>query len=118
MEKENQLTVEATTPSLEDRKRAKLTGVTAVSCFNDREIVLETDEGEVALLGEQLHIEQLNLDDGELDVNGDIVGVEYSEKTKKRKSTAGLGVLRDERGRTGESRAVYDGTWRDTRCGL
>lgn len=84
MEKENQLTVRRHTLLLEDRKRAKLTGVTAVSCFNDREIVLETDEGEVALLGEQLHIEQLNLDDGELDVSGDIVGVEYSEKTKKR----------------------------------
>ena len=60
MEKENQLTVRRHTLLLEDRKRAKLTGVTAVSCFNDREIVLETDEGEVALLGEQLHIEQLN----------------------------------------------------------
>ena len=51
MEKENQLTVRRHTLLLEDRKRAKLTGVTAVSCFNDREIVLETDEGVVALLG-------------------------------------------------------------------
>ena len=37
---------------LDGRARAKLTGVTAVSCFNDREVVLETGEGEVALLGE------------------------------------------------------------------
>lgn len=42
---------------LDGRARAKLTGVTAVSCFNDREVVLETGEGEVALLGENLHIE-------------------------------------------------------------
>ena len=42
---------------LDGRSRAKLTGVTAVSCFNDREVVLETGEGEVALLGENLHIE-------------------------------------------------------------
>ena len=47
---------------LDGRARAKLTGVTAVSCFNDREVVLETGEGEVALLGENLHIEQLNRD--------------------------------------------------------
>ena len=76
---------------LEDRTHAKLTGVTAVSCFNDREIVLETDEGEVALLGEQLHIEQLNLDDGELDVNGDVVGIEYSEKARKREKRSWFG---------------------------
>ena len=66
------------TLTLEGRTRARLTGVTAVSCFNDREIVLETDEGEVALLGERLHIEQLNLDDGALDVTGDIAGIEYN----------------------------------------
>lgn len=43
--------------TLEGRTRAKLTGVAAVSCFNDQEIVLETSEGELALLGENLHIE-------------------------------------------------------------
>ena len=74
---------------LDGRSRAKLTGVTAVSCFNDREVVLETGEGEVALMGENLHIEQLNLDDGQLDVTGEIVGVEYSEATQ-RKARRGL----------------------------
>ena len=69
---------------LDGRARAKLTGVTAVSCFNDREVVLETGEGEVALLGENLH-----LDDGQLDVTGEIVGVEYSEATQ-RKARRGL----------------------------
>ena len=67
------------TLTLDGRSRAKLTGVTAVSCFNDREVVLETGEGEVAL-----HIEQLNLDDGQLDVTGEIVGIEYSEAAKKK----------------------------------
>lgn len=68
---------------LDGRSHAKLTGVTAVSCFNDREVVLETGDGEVALLGENLHIEQLNLDDGQLDVTGEIAGVEYETPRKK-----------------------------------
>lgn len=74
---------------LEGRTRAKLAGVTAVSCFNDQEVVLETSEGEVALMGEGLHIEQLNLDDGQLDVTGEISGVEYSELSP-RKERRGL----------------------------
>ena len=41
----------AHTLSLEGRSRARLTGVMAVSCFNEREVVLQTSEGEVALLG-------------------------------------------------------------------
>ena len=64
--------------TLEGRTRAKLTGVVAVSCFHDREVVLETSEGEVAILGERLHIGRLNLEDGQLDVTGEIAGVEYN----------------------------------------
>lgn len=45
--------------------------------------MLETGEGEVALLGENLHIEQLNLDDGQLDVTGEIAGVEYETPRKR-----------------------------------
>ena len=70
--------------SLEGRERARLSGVTAVICFHDQEVVLETSEGEVALLGEGLHIEQLNLDDGRLDVTGEISGIEYSEIAHKK----------------------------------
>lgn len=66
------------TLTMEGRARAMLTGVDAVCCFHDREIVLETCEGEIALLGENLHIEQLNLEAGQLDVTGEIAGVEYN----------------------------------------
>ena len=51
------------TLTLEGRSRARLTGVDTVCCFHEREIVLETSEGEIALLGEGLHIEQLNLEE-------------------------------------------------------
>lgn len=64
--------------TLEGRVRARISGVTAVCCFNEQEIVLETSEGEVALLGQRLHIGQLNLEEGQLDVTGEIEGVEYN----------------------------------------
>lgn len=70
--------------TLEGRARAQLSGVDAVCCFNEREIVLETSEGEVALLGEGMHIEQLNLEEGKLDVTGEIAGIEYNGPVKHR----------------------------------
>ena len=70
--------------TLEDRTHARLSGVMAVCCFHDQEIVLETSEGEIALLGEQLHIEQLNLEDGQLDVTGEISGIEYNGPVRKK----------------------------------
>jgi len=70
--------------TLEGRSRASITGVDAVCCFNDREIVLETSEGEIALLGEGMHIEQLNLEEGQLDVTGEIAGIEYNGPVRKK----------------------------------
>ena len=77
------------TLELEGRGRARLAGVMAVSCFNEQEIVLETSEGEVALLGEGMYIERLNLEDGRLDVTGQIAGIEYNGPVG-RKSAWGL----------------------------
>lgn len=70
--------------TLEGRTKAHLAGVIAVSCFNEQEVVLETTAGEIALLGENLHIDQLNLEDGQLNVTGQIVGVEYSDLAPKK----------------------------------
>lgn len=81
--------VRAHTLLLEGRGKAKLAGVMAVSCFNEQEVVLETSAGEVALMGDNLHIEQLNLDDGQLDVTGEISGIEYSDLSP-RKERRGL----------------------------
>lgn len=70
--------------TLEGRTKARLAGVSAVCCFNEHEIVLETSEGEIALLGEELHIEQLNLEAGQLDVTGQIAGIEYNGPVRQR----------------------------------
>lgn len=81
---EEKKVVRAHTLALEGRERAKLAGVTAVICFNEEEVVLETSAGEVALMGANLHIEQLNLEDGRLDVTGEISAIEYSDIAPKR----------------------------------
>ena len=66
------------TLTLEGRERATLEGVLAVSCFNEQEIVLDTQEGEAAVFGAGLHIDQLSLEEGRLVVTGEIAGVEYT----------------------------------------
>ena len=84
MEKEMTAAAQAHMLTMQGRERAKLEGVTAVSCFNDQEVVLETTAGEVAVVGEGLHIEQLNLEAGQLNVTGEICAIEYSDIAPKR----------------------------------
>jgi len=64
---------------MENRRKVTLTGVTDVASFHEQEVVLATDNGEITLVGDSLHISQLNLEDGRLIVEGDIGGLEYSD---------------------------------------
>lgn len=64
---------------LESRERLSITGVIDVESFNDECIIVDTELGVLAIRGEDLHISKLNLDSSELNVEGDIISLEYSD---------------------------------------
>ena len=75
--------------TLDGRKRAVVTGVSGVESFNEQVVVLSTSDGVLTLLGEELHIEKLSLDDGQLLVEGRIAALEYDERTKPARGLVG-----------------------------
>lgn len=64
---------------LENRQKLLISGVIDVESFNEQYVVVHTELGGLAVRGEGLHISRLNLDNGELNVEGDIYSLEYSE---------------------------------------
>ena len=70
------------TLTIEGRNRAVITGVTDVDNFNDTMIVMNTSAGAMTLVGSALHISKLNLDDGQLLVEGQIDALEYDERAR------------------------------------
>lgn len=70
------------TLTLTDRKRAVITGVEDVDCFNEQIVVLRTVQGNLTLAGENLNIAHLNLEDGHLVVEGEVVSLEYVQRAK------------------------------------
>ena len=56
---------------LENREKLSVSGVIDVESFNDECIVIETDLGMLTVRGEDLHINRLNIDSSELDIEGD-----------------------------------------------
>ncbi len=66
--------------TLEGRQKAIITGVEDVDSFNEQMVVLSTAAGTLTLLGEQLHISNLNLENGQLFVEGEIAALEYDER--------------------------------------
>ncbi len=64
---------------MEDRSRLSVTGVDEVGSFDENEIVVETNRGELVIRGEGLHIDKLSIDNGELKVTGSIGELSYEE---------------------------------------
>ena len=51
-----------------------------VLSFDENEIILETEQGMLMIKGNELHVNRLMLDKGEVDVDGKIDSFTYSEQ--------------------------------------
>ncbi len=70
--------------TMENRRRAVLTGVNEVLGFDENQVTLMTENGEIALTGEGLHVTKLMLEEGQMAVEGKIDGVIYTQRTRRR----------------------------------
>lgn len=62
---------------LENRGKLSLTGVEDVSGFNEETVSIKTSCGTLVLKGERLHIDKLNLETGDVSVDGKINALQY-----------------------------------------
>ncbi len=69
---------------LEDRERLSVSGVEEVESFDENTIVMSTTRGTLVIRGENLHIEKLSLDGGDLRVEGDIDALTYEDGGRDR----------------------------------
>ncbi len=63
---------------LDNRKILTLSGISNVDSFDEGSVVAYTDIGELSIKGNNLHIAKLNLDTGEMVLDGEIVSMIYS----------------------------------------
>lgn len=67
---------------LTDRSKLSVTGVEDVDSFDDDKIIAYTVEGVMTVKGAELRINRLSLEDGGLEIEGDIDSIEYSDGHK------------------------------------
>jgi sporulation protein YabP len=75
---------------LNARKTAAITGVNDVLSFDAGEVLLQTEQGILMIRGNELHVNRLSLDKGEVDIDGRIDSLTYSEATSHGKSGESL----------------------------
>ena len=61
------------------RNQTNITGVNDILSFDAGEILLETEQGILMIRGQELHVNRLTLEKGEVDVEGRIDSLTYSD---------------------------------------
>ena len=72
---------------LTGRKACTITGVNDVLSFDINEVLLETEQGMLMIKGSELHVSRLSLDKGEVDVDGSVDSLTYSDTSGAREKT-------------------------------
>ena len=69
---------------LEGREELAVSGVEEVESFDENTIVMVTNKGTLVVRGEDLHIEKLSLDGGDLRVEGMVESLTYEDEGRDR----------------------------------
>ncbi|MBE6860811.1 MAG: sporulation protein YabP [Ruminococcus sp.] len=68
---------------LENRKSLTISGITDVDSFDEREIRLYTQLGELVIKGRELHIDSMSVETGDMTITGDIWSLTYGDKDRR-----------------------------------
>ncbi len=75
---------------LDNREFLSVSGVKDIYNFDENEVALETSLGTLIVTGEGLQINKLSIDDGNLNVRGNIISCIYSESREFRDKGKGI----------------------------
>ncbi len=78
---------------IDSRKKLVITAVEDVDSFNETEVILLTNHGFITVTGDDLHISRLNLEEGQLIIEGGIQSLDYADHEEQRQKRGGLAKM-------------------------
>ena len=70
---------------LDNRSKLMITGAQDVNGFNEETVSVQTADGTLVIKGSGLHIEKLNLDTGDVCIEGKVSAMQYIGSASKSK---------------------------------
>ena len=74
---------------MDSRSKVEITGVLDLLVFDETEVVMETSEGMLSIRGADLHMSNLNLDQGGVGLAGEVSEIVYDDRNAT-KAKSGL----------------------------
>ncbi len=79
--------------NIDRRESIVVTGVSDVISFDEETVIGETEMGTLIIRGNNLHVNRINLEGGELAVTGEIDGITYEDPNASARGKSLLGRL-------------------------
>ena len=79
--------------TLRGRKKLDITGVRQVESFDNEEFLLETEMGFLSIRGQNLHMKNLNVEQGLVSIEGKIFDLVYLDESQGGKTKGLFGKL-------------------------
>lgn len=74
---------------IDNRMRTSITGVMDVLSFNEQDVMLLTEAGALNIVGNGLHLSRLNLEDGQICIEGELLALDYEAAETERRGLFG-----------------------------
>lgn len=74
---------------IDNRMRTSITGVMDVVSFNEQDVMLLTEAGPLNIVGNSLHLNKLNLEDGQICIEGELLALDYEPPENERRGLFG-----------------------------
>lgn len=78
---------------IENRNQITVTSVDDIESFNEEKVVILTGMGTLTVIGTDFKISRLNVDDGQLIIDGEIDELHYSDSVRDNKESGFFGKL-------------------------
>lgn len=72
---------------IDNRQRIDITGVSEVITFNEDSILLVTNMGTLNIKGKNMKVNKLNVDNGDMSIEGEFISLTYVNKDVKNKES-------------------------------
>ncbi len=79
--------------TIEDRERVTITGALDIESFDDTQIVVITDYGDLTVKGDMLKVHRLSVETGDITISGEIESLDYEDNNRRHEGGGLLGRL-------------------------
>ncbi len=79
--------------TIEDRERVTITGALDIESFDDTQIVVITDYGDLTVKGDLLKVHRLSVETGDITISGEIESLDYEDNNRRKEGGGILGRL-------------------------